>query len=69
VSAAHAIDAEVRLYDRLFTVEEPDGEGRDFKQFLNPNSLEVITAKVEPGMAQADPVQRYQFERTALLLR
>ena len=65
VSAAHAIDAEVRLYDRLFTVEEPDGEGRDFKQFLNPNSLEVITAKVEPGMAQADPVQRYQFERTA----
>jgi glutaminyl-tRNA synthetase len=65
VSAAHAIDAEVRLYDRLFTVEEPDGEGRDFKQFLNPNSLEVLTAKVEPGMAQADPAQRYQFERMA----
>jgi glutaminyl-tRNA synthetase len=65
VSAAHAIDAEVRLYDRLFTVEEPDGEGRDFKQFLNPNSLEVLTAKVEPCMAQADPAQRYQFERMA----
>jgi glutaminyl-tRNA synthetase len=65
VSAAHAIDAEVRLYDRLFTVEEPDGEGRDFKQFLNPNSLEMLTAKVEPGMAHADPAQRYQFERTA----
>ena len=65
VSAVHAIDAEVRLYDRLFTVEEPDGDGRDFKQFLNPNSLEVLTAKVEPGMAQADPAQRYQFERMA----
>ena len=65
VSAAHAIDAEVRLYDRLFTVEEPDGEGRDFKQFLNPNSLEVLTAKIEPGMAQADPAHRYQFERMA----
>jgi glutaminyl-tRNA synthetase len=65
VSAAHAIDAEVRLYDRLFTVEEPDGEGRDFKQFLNPNSLEVLTAKVEPGMVHADPAQRYQFERMA----
>ena len=65
VSAAHAIDAEVRLYDRLFTVEEPDGEGRDFKQFLNPNSLEVLTAKVEPAMAQADAAQRYQFERMA----
>jgi glutaminyl-tRNA synthetase len=65
VSAAHAIDVEVRLYDRLFTVEEPDGEGRDFKQFLNPNSLEVLTAKIEPGMAQADPAHRYQFERMA----
>ena len=65
VSAAHAIDVEVRLYDRLFTVEEPDGEGRDFKQFLNPNSLEVLTAKVEPGMAHADAAQRYQFERMA----
>jgi glutaminyl-tRNA synthetase len=65
VSAAHAIDAEVRLYDRLFTVEEPDGEGRDFKQFLNPGSLEVIKAKLEPGLGDADPAKRYQFERTA----
>jgi glutaminyl-tRNA synthetase len=65
VSAAHAIDAEVRLYDRLFTVEEPDGEGRDFKQFLNPTSLEVIKAKLEPGLGDADPATRYQFERTA----
>src|SRR5205814_2312779 len=46
VSAPHAIDAEVRLYDRLFTVPEPDADG-DFKSFLNPNSLEVVTAKCE----------------------
>ena len=65
VSAQHAIDAEVRLYDRLFTVEEPDGEGRDFKQYLNPNSLEVLTAKAEPSLAQAEPAKRYQFERLA----
>ena len=65
VSARHAIDAEVRLYDRLFTVEEPDGEGRDFKQYLNPNSLEVLTAKLEPGLAQPDPAARYQLERLA----
>jgi glutaminyl-tRNA synthetase len=65
VSAAHAIDAEVRLYDRLFTVEEPDGEGRDFKQFLNPASLETIRAKLEPSLADADATRRYQFERMA----
>jgi glutaminyl-tRNA synthetase len=65
VSAAHAIDAEVRLYDRLFTVEEPDGEGRDFKQYLNLASLEVIAAKLEPSLAEADPAKRYQFERLA----
>ncbi len=64
VSAAHAIDAEVRLYDRLFTVPEPDAEG-DFKQHLNPHSLEVVTAKVEPSLRAADPVSRYQFERLA----
>jgi glutaminyl-tRNA synthetase len=67
VSAAHAMDAEVRLYDRLFTVEEPDGEGRDFKQFLNPASLEIIKAKLEPSLADADPARRYQFERMAYL--
>jgi len=67
VSAAHAIDAEVRLYDRLFTVEEPDAEGRDFKQFLNPASLEVIRAKLEPSLADANPAHRYQFERMAYL--
>jgi glutaminyl-tRNA synthetase len=64
VSAAHAVDAEVRLYDRLFTVPEPDSDG-DFKSFLNPHSLEVITAKCEPSLAVAQPELRYQFERLA----
>jgi glutaminyl-tRNA synthetase len=62
VSAAHAIDAEVRLCDRLFTVPEPDASG-DFKSFINPNSLEVVTAKCEPALAGARPEERYQFER------
>ena len=64
VSAAHAIDAEVRLYDRLFTVAEPDAEG-DFKKHLNAHSLEVLTAKVEPSLQEAKPDLRYQFERLA----
>jgi glutaminyl-tRNA synthetase len=64
VSAAHAVDAEVRLYDRLFTVPEPDADG-NFKSFINPNSLEVITAKCEPSLAEAKPELRYQFERLA----
>ena len=64
VSAAHAIDAEVRLYDRLFTVPEPDADG-DFKQHMNPHSLEVITAKCEPSLADARADLRYQFERLA----
>ena len=63
VSAPHALDAEVRLYDRLFTVPEPDAEGRDFKQFLNPHSLETIVAKLEPSLADARLEIRYQFER------
>jgi glutaminyl-tRNA synthetase len=64
VSAKHAVDAEVRLYDRLFTVENPLGDKeRDFKEFLNPDSLEIITAKLEPGLAKAKPGDRFQFER------
>jgi len=62
VSAAQAIDAEVRLYDRLFTVPEPDAEG-DFKKHLNPHSLEVVTAKCEPSLKDARIELRYQFER------
>jgi glutaminyl-tRNA synthetase len=66
VSAAHALDVEVRLYDRLFTVEAPDAdkEGRDFKTFLNPTSLEMLSAcKLEPSLAGATPEIRHQFER------
>jgi glutaminyl-tRNA synthetase len=65
VSAAHAIDAEARLYDRLFTEAEPDKDGRDFKSVLNPKSLEVVTAKCEPSLREAKPELRYQFERLA----
>jgi glutaminyl-tRNA synthetase len=64
VSAAHAVDAEVRLYDRLFTVPEPDAAG-DFKAHINPHSLEVVTAKVEPSLKEARAEHRYQFERLA----
>jgi glutaminyl-tRNA synthetase len=66
VSAKHAIDVEVRLYDHLFTKENPDdvAEGEDFKSNLNPNSLEVLTScRVEPSLAQAKSLSRYQFER------
>jgi glutaminyl-tRNA synthetase len=62
VSADHAIDAEVRLYDRLFTVPEPDAAG-DFKPFLNPESLQIVTAKCETSLREAKPEDRYQFER------
>jgi glutaminyl-tRNA synthetase len=62
VSAAHAIDAEIRLYDRLFTVPEPDATG-DFKAHINPHSLEVVIAKCEPSLMDARPALRYQFER------
>jgi glutaminyl-tRNA synthetase len=62
VSAAHAFDAEVRLYDRLFTVPEPDAAG-EFKQHINAHSLEIVTAKLEPALTEAQADQRYQFER------
>lgn len=62
VDAARAVEAEVRLYDRLFTVAEPDAAG-DFKAHLNPNSLEILTAKCEPVLGDAKPELRYQFER------
>ncbi len=62
VSAQHCIEAECRLYDRLFTVAEPDADG-DFKKHINPHSLEIMTAKCEPSLADAKPELRYQFER------
>ncbi|MGA9121086.1 MAG: glutamine--tRNA ligase/YqeY domain fusion protein [Bacteroidota bacterium] len=62
VSAGHALDAEVRLYDRLFSVENPSGD--NWKELLNPNSLEILTGcKVESGLAGAKPQDRIQFER------
>ena len=64
VSAAHAVDAEVRLYDRLFQSEDPAGGGRDPLSDLNPRSLEVLShSKVEPALASATHGARFQFER------
>src|SRR5690606_31897747 len=63
VNAAQALQAEVRLYDRLFTDPQPDAGGRDFKAALNPHSKEVLNAYLEHGLAKALPEQRFQFER------
>jgi glutaminyl-tRNA synthetase len=64
VSAAHSVDAEVRMFDRLFSDPNPDRGGADYKQFLNPNSVEIIlAAKLEASLAGADSEQRIQFER------
>lgn len=64
VSAAHAVTAEVRMYDRLFTVENPLAAEGDFKDYLNPNSLEVLrNCYLEPSLARAQPGDRIQFER------
>ncbi|HXH09078.1 MAG TPA: glutamine--tRNA ligase/YqeY domain fusion protein [Alphaproteobacteria bacterium] len=67
VSAAHALEAEVRLYDHLFSKADPSGddeEGVDFTAYLNPQSLEVLkSCRVEPSLASAAPGDRYQFER------
>lgn len=66
VSASHAFEAQVRLYDRLFTVEDPNKEddGKTYLDHLNAESLEVIAdAKLEPGLAKAEPGERFQFER------
>ncbi len=63
VSAAHALEAEVRLYDRLFTDPQPDAGGKDFKLALNANSKEIVKAFVEPGVAAVQPDEKLQFER------
>jgi glutaminyl-tRNA synthetase len=64
VSAQHAVNAEVRLYDQLFTVENPD-VGDDVNSIINPHSLEVLTdCFLEPSLAEAKPSEKFQFERT-----
>ena len=64
VSVDKSVPAEIRLYDRLFTVEEPDNvDGRDFKEFINPESLKTITAYIEPAIKTARSEDRFQFER------
>ena len=64
VSTAHAIPAEVRIYDRLFSNESPDGNKEiDFKEFINPNSLEVITGYVEPSLKTSKNLDHFQFQR------
>ena len=66
VSAAHAVDAEVRLYDKLLSVADPaeEKEEKDFKEYLNPDSLEILKGcKVEPGLAAAKPGEFFQFLR------
>lgn len=68
VSADHAVDAEVRLYDRLFTVENPDAHG-DYKDSLNPDSLEVVQAKLERSLKTADAGERFQFERLGFFVK
>ena len=64
VSIQHALEAEVRIYDRLFTHENPDGDKDvDFKEYINPKSLEVITGYLEPGLKDAKAGESYQFQR------
>ena len=60
---ADALKAEVRLYDRLFAVPQPDTGDKDFLEELNPDSLKVVTAYVEPSLASAKGDEKFQFER------
>ncbi len=66
VSAPDALEAEVRLYDRLFTEPDPE-EGGDFRKHLNPHSLEIVRAKLEPSLGRAEPGKQYQLERLAYI--
>jgi glutaminyl-tRNA synthetase len=63
VSVADGVEAQVRLYDRLFMDAQSDAVGKDFLLSLNPDSLKVVTAYVEPSLAAAEPDQKFQFER------
>ena len=63
VGVADGVNAEVRMYDRLFSDAHPDAGGKNFLESLNPNSLKVVTAIVEPSLANAKPDDKFQFER------
>ena len=64
VSIKHAVEAEVRIYDRLFTDENPDGnKEKSFLEFVNPDSLKVVTGYIEPSIVDAEPEERFQFQR------
>jgi glutaminyl-tRNA synthetase len=63
VAVVDGVEAQVRLYDRLFADAHPDAGGKDFLQSLNPDSLRVVTAYVEPSLAAASAGQQFQFER------
>jgi glutaminyl-tRNA synthetase len=65
VSARHAVAAEVRLYDRLFSHEDPAGQkDDDYRKFLNPDSLKILTGcKIEPSLASSKPLEKFQFQR------
>ncbi len=69
VSARHAVDAKVHLYDRLFTMEKPDAQKEtDWMELLNPDSLTTVNAKVEPSLLEASPWDRFQFERVGFFV-
>jgi glutaminyl-tRNA synthetase len=64
VSATHCLDAEVRIYDRLFSIENPSADERDFRDLLNPDSLKVLTnCKVELSLKEANTLAQFQFQR------
>jgi glutaminyl-tRNA synthetase len=64
VSAAHCVDADVRLYDRLFNVENPSADERDFRELLNPDSLQILTGcKLENSLKNVHPLEHFQFQR------
>jgi len=68
VSVTHGAEAEIRLYDRLFTAENPDDAEGGFLSVINPDSMKVVTAKVEPSLADVEPEFRCQFERTGYFI-
>ena len=64
VSIKHAVKAEIRLYDRLFTTEAPDNQkDKDFKEFINPDSLKIVNGFIEPSIKNAKIGERFQFQR------